>query len=364
MACETFTCDALTYDDITVEMMSIWADMPDKMLEYPGASAMKLLENQGMRAVEEITVGGRCTGWRGYWIEECNTEGANKGGEFPIGTEECDFPEPKDEAVCQEIDYNRNCFIDTSFSFTDQDCSSRLNGISIAAMKFDKAFERMRKAISESVFDLMTANAQANTWALTYGNPVGTVTEFTSNEFTVNLLHHFRNIARHHQCPDYCVLDDTNFWELWQQLLDGKCCGDESGRTTFDRFDITFDPWIDEYLGRRSTFLVNPKQYGFINTWKYNNESPIMQFNNGEDSIYVWSVSDPVLQILTIGENGQTSLQPVRYDVEYKKKCCGRDALGNRMFKHNYFITYSGGQWTAPNKCGKGSCTFEFVNVG
>ena len=363
---EEFLCDELTYTNVLVELQDIWdggcgADADS----FPAATANKLMTQHGMKILSEVKSGDTCLGWDAYWVDTCQDKKVTK-SEVPSYPDNCDIPEGEGEISCNKETYSKNCFLSSSFSFTDIQCPSRLAGIDFTSRLLDEEMKAMRQAIMESNVDMMLACAQPNVWEGTYGCPVGTLTEFTSAQFNADLLYHIQNIARHHGCNDYCIIDDSNFWELWQQTQDGKCCTDEGKRAGFNRFDITFDTFLDEYLGRRSTFLVNPKCFGFINTCKYDNTVPRFSRNVGDAQIFEWKINDPILRILeTDSVTGRQSIVPVCYDIEYKKECAGRHPVtGKTFYKHTYYITYEGGQFVAPTSCGKEKCVFEFTNIG
>jgi len=356
---EEFTCDQATYQAITVGLNEIWdGGCSSDDLSYPAATANKLLQNHGMNVRNEVTAGTECLGYNVYWTDTCNDVEVAK-SEEPNYPADCDIPDADTPITCNNELYKNNCFLSASVGFTDQQCPSRLAGIDFSSQLIDQALKSIRQKLLESTVDLFVACAQANVWDGTYGCPVGTTTEFTSAQFNIELLYHIQNIARHHGCNDYCIIDDSNFWEIWQASNDGKCCADGSKRTTFGRFDITFDTFLDEYLGRRSTFLVNPKCFGFTNSCKYDNVVPEAQGSIGDAQVWAWKISDPILQIRQGGVN-----VPICYDVEYKKECVGRGPNGKRYYKHTYYVTYEGGQYAAPSTCGSEKCVFEFTNIG
>ena len=362
--CTTFTCSAANYDDLVLGLGEIWTAAPvNPKSDYPGATWQKIFNNHGMRVVNEVVVGGKCVGWKAIWLKNCDDSEATKSEESLF--DGCDFPEG-DDPDCEEAEYDINCRVGKAVSYSDQHCSSRFKGIDQASMQLNKAIECVRKALAKSTVDLVMANMSPNTWEGTNGCPVGGWTEFTNDQFNISLLHHIQNIARKHCCEDYCIVDDCNFYELYLSMMDGKCCSDESGRTTLSRFDLTFDKWLNECTGRNSTLLITPSVFGAVNTTRYTNISPeVKKPGEGDQpAILGWRIADPVFTIRETSSTGATTTRPIYYDVEYKKKCCGRDKNDNFIFRHYYYVTFTGGMWVAPMSCGNGPCNFEFVNIG
>lgn len=365
--CAQFTCDAATYADLQLELSQIWAKTrTKKALEYPGMLAGCILENQGMRPVREITENGTCVAWKAAWLQNCDDDEANKGTSF--SQKDCDIPVGTG-LDCAEVEYSVNCYIDTTVNFTDADCTSMFRGVDQAAIQLDKAFEKIRKAISTSLMGQVVANAAVNNYTDTYGNINGTRTEFTSAEFVPNLLYHMQYTAIQNHCniDDMVMLDGSNFWETYQGILDGRCCGDEGEMNAFNRYNMKFDPWLDKSLGRRSTFLFDPSAFGIINVTRFDNTIPerLQGDGDGEKVIYGWKVQDPMFNIRQYSaENGSETVRPIEYDVEYTKKCCGRDARGNRIYSHTFFVTYTGVEAMNPVGCNDGQCVLEFTNIG
>lgn len=364
--CAQFTCDAATMADVQINLERIWAKTRvKKEWEMPGMVAMKVLEGQGMRPVAEIIENKRCVGWKTAWVQNCDETAATKLTD--LSSTDCTLPEG-DDPDCDEATYELNCFFQKAVSFSDQDCSSLLSGADQAAMQLDKAYEAIRKAISDQILGNVVANAKPNTYADTYGTVNGTRTEFTSAEFTSNLLYHIQYTAmqNHMNIDEMCMLDGSNFWEIYQQTIDGRCCTNEGERNAYNRYDISFDKWLDNSLGRRSTFLFDPAAFGIINTTRYTNVTPLRVQGDGadENTVWAWMVEDPVFSIRAYDANGNSIIRPLRYDIEYTKICCGKDKFGIRLYKHNFVVTYMGVDAMSPIGCNDGQPILEFTNIG
>ena len=364
---EPIVCDEVKYEDLILELGQIWTEEcgGDKD-EYPGAAASKLMTKQGMKIKDEIKRGDKCIAWEAYWYDGCDTGKAEKFDAIqPLP--DCDFPVAETTGECHNEKYDVNCYIAKTVTFKDWECGSRFSGINLSAIKIAEAMKSIRAAVAESVMDTMLTCVQPNMYAKSKGCPNGTMTEFTAADFDSKLLNHMHMIAKKHGCRDYCILDDSNFYEYMLNLMDASCCGDKSAKARIGRYDITHDNFMDDYLGRCSTFLVNPKCFGFINTTRYKNTTPEpVGSADAKTRRWVWKMTDPLMQILEIdSDSGNQSIRNIEYDVEYKVTCCGRRDDNTDQYEHSYFLSYTGGNFKSPITCNKkGPCVFEFTNTG
>lgn len=366
---EDFLCDAALYDDLCLEFTDVWTgECGGELDKYAGVSANKLMTNHGMKVRDEVRTGqGACLGYKVWWFNGCSDGESIKTTEAPI-IDGCSVPDHEGFGECDEITYKDNCFVTDGFSFKDADCNSKLAGINMAAIGLNETTKRMRKAIAGHSIDLMLTCVQPNMYPKAKGCPKGNMTELSEAEFDSKLMNHFKVVARKHGCEDFCILDDSNFLEYIMNLEDASCCGDASAKARLARFDYVSDNFLDDYLDRCSTFIVNPKCFGFTNTTCYDNTAPERQPNVGDAEIWTWKMSDPMMQILIIDSaTGRQNVRNIEYDVEYKRECCEERGMnGKRQFKHTYHLTYSGGAHKSPLLCGNdsGPCVFEWTNIG
>jgi len=361
--CNAFNCDD-DFTNLMLELTDVWdAEAVTDEVEQPGAVAQCMFNEHGMQGVSEITENGQCRAWKINWLQDCDYDGVSKVADF--SDTDCDFEATPVGLECGEEEYERNCFMkDKGRSFTDQACTSKYMGVNFAANRIMSGIKAMRKAIATDALAFYTANAEAISWTGTYGNVVGNQLQFTSAEFNMNLLYHLTNIARHEKCTNYKLIDDTNFFELYLQSMDGQCCKDGSARNAFSRYNLSFDTWLDEALGRRSTLMFNPNNFGFINTNRAVSSTPTQTLMDGQNSVWEWYVDDPEWTIADIDNEGRRTIRPVRYDVEYSKTCCGKDKLGKRLYKHVFVVSFMGGRWVSPTGCNDSRCIYEIVNIG
>ena len=329
----------------------------------PGMLAKCIMENQGAK-FNEILRSGKCLGWEINWFSDCDFEVAYKGqvADPALG---CSTPDGKVDE-CNTKQYDRNCFIHDSRSFTDQECNNALQGVNRSVNRIEAAMKAVRKALVEDLATLLTTNAQVNAWDATYGDIVGTTTGFAGSEFqSSNLLSHIEMTMLQNQVNNFKIVNGTNFWELRRNAGLGQCCNDNGTQNAIDNRDMTWDIFLDQFLGRNSTFAFNPEMIGFINTNRFDNPLPVLQNRVGDAEIWGWYIDDPILRYRFLDENGNESIRPVRYDLEYKKECCGRDKLNNLMYKHDFTVYFSGFRDLAPGGCETGETQiFEFVNLG
>lgn len=349
---------------ILMNLSKVWKKKKNgDVLNAPHLLLKCILENQGMKLIPEYNAHGKCVGYRVWYEQDCNRE-SQKYSAFPdsIG---CDIP-TGGESEISHCDYTENCVITAGRSLKDGDCASPMYGINRSASKIQVIIESLREGLAASMSNHLFANAQPNNWQGTYGNIVGNQTEFTGAQFNdLKLMYHLDMIAKKNCLKDYKIVNGDNFWECFMKAIDGKCCGDASDRTRLTRYPMFFDANLDEYLNRNSTFLFDPSCIGFHNRVKYENSAPVKLHTTADGGeLYGFSVPDPECKWLSIDENGNERLIPIRYDIEYKKKCIGREN-GEIRYSHDFFGTFTGAQHMAPIACGdKCASILEIVNIG
>ena len=149
-------------------------------------------------------------------------------------------------------------------------------------------------------------------------------------------------------------------WELGQQALTNACCEGQTDRNNINFLNMFWDTWLDQYLGTQSSFAIDPGYLGMMNFSKYGpTPTSIHAGHNGVaaqgsstgtiSEHWGWSIQDPDLRILRVNtQTGASTLSPIVYDIEYKKRCVGRGPTGHMLFSHDYYGSFSGGMYGAP----------------
>lgn len=352
---------------IVVNLASLWnASNVQDNSRQANVLTRCIMENQGMRRLPEaFDRFGKCISWRAWFLRNCGMT-AKKTTNYPDYG--CDIPTgSKSELV--HIDYEEKCVLESNRSLDHIECGNPLYGVNRAAQIIQEMMVELREKLAAEQVAFLAANAQVNTWYSptgTYGNIVGAQTEFTGAEFgTTKLLYHLELTAQMNGINNFKIVNGTNFYELMRQASDGACCGDQSDRNRLNTFGMNWDLHLDEQLGRQSTFLFNPNMVGFSSSNIYNNNVPeIKHYTSDGSPLYGFYIDDPVMKWKSIDENGRASLIPVRYDIRYKKTCCGTDtATGEHKYCWDFQAFLKFGNHLSPVSCEGGSGIMEFVNV-
>lgn len=373
---------AAEYDPILIQLNELWdAENVMEDTQAPLVTMNEVITNHGMRSIPVLDGRGRCVTTKVWWTQDGNYDPSYSNTTFDssIG---CEIPDGvEDEAYSATFD--PNLFVHRSVAFSDQDCDNRLYAINRTAERINDAIKAVRKGIAEQVATFLTTNAQANTYTSGPGTIVGTVTSFTSTEFgSLTLLNTIRLIALKNQVQNMRIVNGTNFWEVYQNAVISASPVDTDIRDAniARAMGMTWDIWLDDYLaGNPHTFVFDPRRIGFGNyprydvatvpqplhsTVGYNPELTGLQTSSVEQH-FAWGINDPVFQyVSTDPATGATSLQPIRYDVEYKKVCTGRDAMGNLKYSHHITVYFNGALHASPTALAgagaKGSGILEF----
>lgn len=374
------------YDPILIQLNELWDQ--ENVIEdtqAPLVTMNEVLTNHGMRSIPVLDGRGQCVTTKVWWTQDGDYTPAYSDTTFDssIG---CAIPDGvEDEAYSATFD--PNLFVHQSVAYSDQDCDNRLYAINRTAERINDAIRAVRRGIAEKVATFLTTNAQANSWASSPGTVAGTVTSFTSTEFgSLTLLNTIRLIALKNQVQNMRIVNGTNFWEVYQNAVISASPveADIRDANIARAMGMSWDIWLDDYLaGNPHTFVFDPRRIGFGNypryavsntptpmhgtySAQYNPELTGLQTINGSvEQHFAWGISDPVFQYLaTDPVSGVSSLQPIRYDVEYKKVCTGRDAMGNLKYTHHITVYFNGALHASPTALAgagsKGSGILEF----
>jgi len=368
---------AADYDPILIALNELWdTENVIEDTQAPLVTMNEVITNHGMRSIPVRDGRGKCVTTRVWWTQDGDYDPAYNSTTFDA-TVGCEAPDGvEDEAY--SADFDPNIFIYQPVAFSDQDCSNRLFGINRTAQRINDAIRAVRKGLAEQCADLLTGNAQANGYTAGPGTIAGTVTQFTPTEFgDLTLLTTLRLIGLKNQIPNYRVLNGTNFWEVYQNAVMSNSPVETDIRDTniARPFGMSWDIWLDDYLATNpTTFLFDPRRIGFGNYPRFMNDQPMPLHGTADYSVTIdptagtdqtdsgtasvaqhfgWGVNDPVFRYLaTDPDTGATSLQPVRYDVEYKKVCSGRDAMGYLKYTHHITVYFNGALHVSPTALG------------
>jgi len=373
------------YDPILIQLNELWdRENVIEDSQAPLVTMNEVITNHGMRSIPVLDGRGQCVTTKVWWTQDgdydptyaSTTFDSSVGCEIPDGVE--------DEAYSATFD--PNLFVYRSVAFSDQDCDNRLYAINRTAERINDAIVAVRKGIAEKVATFLTTNAQANGYTTGPGTINGTVTEFTPTEFgDLTTLNTLRLIALKNQVNGYRIVNGVNFWEVYQNAVVSASPVETDIRDAniARAAGMVWDIWLDDYLATDPvTFIFDPRRIGFGNypryavsnvptpmhgTFSYNPELTGVQ-NGSVEQHFAWGISDPVFQYLaTDPVSGVTSLQPIRYDVEYKKVCTGRDGMGNLKYSHHITVYFNGALHASPTALAgagtKGSGILEFQSV-
>ena len=316
-------------------------------------TAQNVLPFQGSRLREEFNAQGKCIGRKVYWDNFGSFDVDYSGTSFD-DTVTCLVPDGTEGEAFSKI-YEANVYNYKVARWNDQDCDNEYQGAMMSARRINDAMKACRKDLCAKVATFLETNAQTNSWADSPGSVVGTVTQFNSAEFNMNLVHTMRLIAIKNETSNYRFLNGTNFWEIAQAAQFGVSDQSVGDRNVLANFPMAWDVWLDDALDGFYSFIFDPSRIAFTNVTKYLSDTPTLVHNgtNGEQ-IYTWRMADPILQWRSIDVNGNIALTPVYYDVEYKKKCVGRSARGEFLYTHDFGVYFEGMLDTAPNYQGGG----------
>lgn len=364
MALGDFSC-ANTIGPVLMELSQLWANAKTtRNPETSMALAKCILEGQGMSFLSEQQ-NGHCVPTKVWWNSTCTLPPVTKTtvADTSIG---CNIPDgPEDEAFCET--FEPNCFMHTSAKFRDQECSSELYMVNRSAEKIRDIVTALEEAILADLTTFLTANAQVNQAQPneTYGTIVGSMTQFTSAEFTTDLIGHLVKTARLNHIMDYKIVNGWNFWEQHFNARLGSCCSDAGDFRKANVHGLVWDDWQDRNLGRNSTFLFDPSRIGFANLPRFMSSTPTkMHIGVNGEEYWGWSIQSPNLSYRQVSPNGSSRLVPLRFDIEYKKVCSGRGKRNELLYDHTFAAFFNGGKYLSPVSCNNDTGILEFVNIG
>jgi hypothetical protein len=230
------------------------------------------------------------------------------------------------EASTRKKTFTNGVIAIASHKITAPKCANAVTRNEEMAVLMRKAFADIRKVAQREYLDLFTTNVQAD---VSGGEGFGTATSGGNRlavdpaEWNFELLRRIELLAAANQFPERkLIANGQNLW-LDADLATFRALNDDKRdqAAIFGESNIVWDYRMqDAYLGRNSTFVVNPDQFIFHNTSFYPPEGMTKVINGKQRTLF--SVADPELSFRLDGR-----LVPVRYHVEVEETCVGRTAM-------------------------------------
>lgn len=326
------------------------------------AAANCLLPKMSMRWQPQFD-GALCIGWKLVWLEDCDDKTTYKGtSPEDLG---CDLPEGT-AITCSEKVYEPNCFINGKRSWTDTDCDTDLDHATMFATMVKSIQEELDKSVNQILLDFLTANAGVNQYADSIGTASGTMTNVANTDFTPeDMLCEFDMAASDNVFGDeYCIIDSGNLYKAWKMGAFAECCANQEQKNMLDAMGICFDiKTMRQHLGRKSTFLVDPRAVGFKNFSNYDTSAPTL--TDTQLNLWTWNEPSARLSYRSFNQNFAALTESIRYDFEYQKVCCGQNKKGVRLYEHRIIGKFAGIVATAPRGCNVDTTgILEYVNIG
>ena len=314
-------------------------------------SAPTLISRQTAKVKERLT-DGTCVGIK-VWFYDAGASNTIYEGSTPDSSLDCD------DASCgvgqtAGKDIDNNIFFWDCKAAQEDRCDNELDFAQETARVLYHLMYNMRCALNKRFINTFMLAAQQNQITL----PSGMVERSGSNIIQID-KDNFTDSTIWNTIVDLGILSQQNgvFEPIY---LNGRNFQNSSILAQFNGLNDNqrSQPAIYNALGRNfvwdihsthgvdaistelSTIAVSPNAYLFWNAPLYDT-TPILK--DPSKNLWIFSVADPILRW---NKNGVTT--PVMYDVEHTYECTGRDALGKRVYLHNYRLFLRGGLAMSP----------------
>ena len=323
-------------------------------LNAPAYSAKALLEAQTAR-MSPIMEGGNCMGVKVFFLKSGSTDvSAPSGCAVPTGA----------QAEAVGMSFDNEILTHNAAVAVEGRCDTEIGFAEELAQRVAQCMADGRNKLNRDiVIARILAQRQANldtgipsTWDATTNTPR---IDVPTAQFTWENFPEFQAAAMNNFLASPLFLSGRLFYNAnanaqFQQSTDKGNLA-EAYRSMGLRFDIRD---LDNKLGRKSTFAIDTNSYVFWNT-TWGDYLP----KQTDTDIFEFIVNDPELMY-----NDGGSMVPVKWQVEVKRVCLDRNAIGRRRYSHTVYTRLIGGfkfgpDGTSLNPAGTVKGVLEFSAV-
>jgi hypothetical protein len=318
---------------------------------YPGTTIRAIMENQNVKT-NDVLEGGVCQSVKAWWVEGGSTTIVYSGA-VADPAETCTLTACS-LAQTEAKTYDKNFHIHACHSAVSPRCDNALEFAEEGAHGFLRMRKDILKELNELGVTLLTNNVQANQSTGFDPAIIGTSvlggnrlkmspTNFNNLDNLIQL-----DILRHENYlfnEALYINEGLNFFTSSQKAFFARNAPEGGTAFTTGQGIAPNMKWDREgglFLGRNSTFIVNPDTLLFFNTTYSPGMEPILV--NPSTNTWTYKMADPELMYR---KNGV--LVPIEYEIEYGYVCSPtRDTLGRMVFTHTWKMKLLGGLHLAP----------------
>lgn len=366
-------------NSLTIQLRAnaIWSERTAAGTQYSNevTTIRKLMESQNLRFIPVFDDGGRCIGWKNWWIDltDHEAQAVYSGTSRDSDNSGCDIDDGATVGT-QAVTYTPDVFVDDHFYIDDNLCANDETFVNLSSEGLSHSMLKIRTELNKRAIQWLNTNASANLDTVVVDGVSGITTAGTTTTVPAAALDdqafliQLQIMAESNRISDYLILDSTIMLQSNklapflglndQQRSFGAIYGDASSRYNYDIRQMA------SVVGSPVMFLANPNMFGYFNKNKYGMD---MQLIDPAAGMYAFKIQDPVLRYrrTEINANGivtGSTLVPVEYDVLYQKDCqTARDTNGYPVYRHKWEVKHVGGMMLGPtaNNDATGILKFE-----
>lgn len=335
---------ASQYPKILTALSEIHIEAPSTLegeMMWPTPTAEKFMAAQTVRTEALRGVGQDCREVDAYF----HVVGSHLEVTAPVDCDLADGPELQTDSIRYANNLND---IWTSFKILEPRCNNATDFTMEMAKGLTKAMATIRRRINTKYIQLFDANAQANqaTGYTEFAAAAGGANRLRYNVGTDNFstLRGMELFAADNYLGRTIFATGQSFYRnadisQYYGLDDDK----RSQAAIFADSEMVFDPRnIDQITGAKTTFIVDPSVLIFWNHTWYSDTPTIVDPSTNYTR---YTIADPSGAMWR--DNG--SMRPLRYHVETKFECVGRNANKELQYGYTVNVSIPGGLHKAPD---------------
>lgn len=313
-----FTASALQRVQVRLAEMFANPSIATPELLQPAYTAKALLARQRSRTIERLE-SNKVTGIKAWYIRPNAATHANT-----AAPSDCTTPVGS-QAGTLSADYDTTVLARTKAVVIDNRSDNLIEVSEEMTAQTAHMIAQLRLRLNQLVITELSSSAGENNdtliksgWDYLTNTPRITVPE---SEFTWENLNEFRIVGENNNFgPGFFFVSGRLFNDnVWMSGLNRANEGERNQALAWAQRQIYFDSRdLDQTIGRKTAFAVDPNCYAFWNTTR---NSPTPTQLPGADDKWVYTVADPEL---LWNRNGV--LVPVQYEFEVARTCSGRDS--------------------------------------
>lgn len=254
---------------------------------------------------------------------------------------DCDTPDCGEQTTHVQ-EYDASIIAEGCATAISARCNNEVNTLEEYFSCLRQVMGSISNQLDVLAINTVSTSAMANTGQLQTGWTVnGNRVDVPEADFAWNKLGFFSMNANQNKIMDQVFLSGSNFYGDWYNAQYTQFNDNErSIAAAFNNFNFHVDTLrMDQQLGRKSTFVVDPNVIAFFNTVVSTSMTPIKEGVSDQGEKYIWHMPHPTAMYM---KNGV--MTPVMVEMEYNKVCTGRNAaLGNLQYKTMFYGRVVGG---------------------